>query len=80
MNIETRKKLVVSEFLKLNNEKSIKEVQELVDKLKVEDYEKNLEPMSLEKFYSEIDEGLEDEKNGRLINARKLKEEIKKWI
>ncbi|WP_373519886.1 hypothetical protein [Pricia sp.] len=46
---------------------------------KAELYEKNLEPMSMEQFNADIDQSLEDSANDRVISAKNLKEEIKKW-
>ena len=79
MNLEARKISLVQEFLKIDNEKIISALEKFLIKSKSEDFEKSLEPMSLEKFNSEIDIALEDEKNNRIIKAKDLKEKIQKW-
>lgn len=79
MNLEARKISLVQEFLKIDNEKIISALENFLIRSKSEDFEKNLEPMSMEKFNSEIDIALEDEKNNRIIKAKDLKEKIQKW-
>ena len=79
MNLEARKISLVQEFLKIDNEKIISALEKFLIRSKSEDFEKSLEPMSLEKFYSEIDIALEDEKNNSIIKAKDLKEKIQKW-
>lgn len=79
MNLEARKISLVQEFLKIDNEKIISALEKFLIRSKSEDFEKSLEPMSLEKFNSEIDIALEDEKNNRIIKAKDLKEKIQKW-
>ena len=46
---------------------------------KAELYEKKLSPMSAEQFNHEIDQSMEDSRNGRHTKASVLKEKIKKW-
>lgn len=41
--------------------------------------EKNLKPMSMEQYNAEIDQAMEDSKNGRMIKATDLKAKIQKW-
>lgn len=79
MNLEARKISLVQEFLKIDNEKIISALEKFLIRSKSEDFEKSLEPMSLEKFNSEIDIALEDEKNNSIIKAKDLKEKIQKW-
>ncbi|MCK9271494.1 MAG: hypothetical protein WC271_03775 [Bacteroidales bacterium] len=51
----------------------------MLHKRKVELIEKNFTPMSTEQFNAEIDQALDDSKNGRLIKVTDLKAKIKKW-
>jgi hypothetical protein len=77
MKLETRKSLFIQEILKIQNEDIIIGLEKLLQKLKVESFEKELVPMSLEKFYSDIEQSLEDYANGRIIEANELKNEYK---
>jgi hypothetical protein len=79
MNLETRKIILVQEFLRLDNEKIINAIENLLYKSKSEFFEENLKPMTLKQFNDEIDKALDDEKNNRLINAKDLKSKIQKW-
>ena len=76
MNLEARKLSLVQEFLRIDNEKIISALENFLLKNKSEIFEQDLQPMSLEQFNREIDEALEDEKNNRIISAKKLKEKI----
>lgn len=79
MNIEARKLSLIQEFLRVDNEKIISALENLLRKSKSEDFEQNLKPMSLKQFNDEIDQALEDEKNGRLISSTDLKQKIQEW-
>jgi hypothetical protein len=77
MNIETRKLSFIQEFLRLQNEEIIIGLEKLLQKLKLESLEKELVPISLEKFHSDIERSFADVKNGRIIEANALKNEYK---
>lgn len=79
MNLEARKILLVQEFLRIDNEKMISTLENLLHKIKSENFDKNLNPMSLEQFNNEIDKAINDEANERIINAKDLKSKIQKW-
>ena len=79
MNIETRKITFIQEFLKLQNEEIVIGLENLLHKRKAELIEDEMKPMSMEKFNSDIEQSLEDSKNGRTISAKKLRNEIQKW-
>ncbi len=79
MDLEARKITFVQEFLRLQNEEIITGLEKFMRKRKVEMIEQELKPMSLEQFNSEIDQSLEDVKNGRITSAKSLKEKVKKW-
>ena len=51
----------------------------MLKKRKAELYAKNLKPMSMEQFNTDIDQSLEDSENDRVISTRDLKEEVQKW-
>jgi hypothetical protein len=79
MNLEARKISLVQEFLRIDNEKIINALENLLHKSKSEIFEQNLKPMSLEQFNQEIDDAIDDEKNNRLTEAKDLKGKIQKW-
>lgn len=78
MNLETRKIILIQEFLRLDNEKNINALENLLYKSKSEVFEQNLTPMTLKQFNEEIDKALDDENNNRLVNAKDLKSKIQK--
>lgn len=77
MTIEARKLSLVQEFLRIDNEDVIKALEDLLHQSKLEAFEKEFRPMSLEKFNSEIDKALDDEENYRLTSVKTLKKKIK---
>tara|TARA_R110002124_G_scaffold109723_4_gene263158 strand:+ start:21834 stop:22076 length:243 start_codon:yes stop_codon:yes gene_type:complete len=79
MDLEARKISFVQEFLRLQNEEIVKGLEKMLRKRKAELIEKSFIPMSTEQFNAEIDQALDDSKNGRLIKATDLKAKIKKW-
>lgn len=79
MDLQARKIHFVQEFLRLQDEETISGLEKMLQKRKMELLEENLKPMSLEQFNNEIDQALEDSKNGRVIKAVDLKAKIQKW-
>ncbi len=79
MDLQTRKLSFIQEFLRIQNEDIISGLEKMLKNRKAELYEENLKPMSMEQFNADIDQSLEDSANDRVISARDLKEEIKKW-
>jgi len=79
MDIEARKILFVQEFLRLQNEDVILGLEKLLRKKKAELVENNFKPMSMDEFNSEVDQAMDDSRNGRMIKASDLKAKIQKW-
>ncbi|SEW48179.1 hypothetical protein SAMN05421841_3739 [Chryseobacterium wanjuense] len=79
MNLEARKISLVQEFLRIDNEKIISALENVLHKIKSENFDENLKPMSLNQFNEEIDKAIEDENKDRLINTKDLKDKIQKW-
>ena len=79
MDIQTRKINFVQEFLRLRNIKLIKKLEKILFEDKAKDYEANLKPMSIDNFNNMIDKSIDDAKQGNVVNARELKESVKKW-
>lgn len=79
MNLEARKISLVQEFLRIDNEKIISALENVLHKIKSENFDENLKSMSLNQFNEEIDKAIEDENKDRLINTKDLKDKIQKW-
>jgi hypothetical protein len=79
MDIQTRKLNFVQEFLRLRNIKLIEKLEKILLEDKAKDYEANLKPISLDNFNKMIDKSVEDAKLGNVVDARELKESVKKW-
>lgn len=79
MNLEARKISLVQEFLRIDNEKIIIALENLLHKRKSELFEENLKPMSLDQFNNEINQAIDDSNNNRLISAKDLKSKVQKW-
>jgi hypothetical protein len=77
MDLQTRKINFIQDFLKLESEKAITHLENLLRKESKED--SHFSPMSLEEFNSRIEQSFEDSKNGRLTDANDLLSEIEKW-
>jgi len=79
MDLEARKITFVQEFLRLQNEEIVSGLEKLLRKRKAELIENNFKPMTMEQYDAEIDQAMEDSKNGRMIKATDLKAKIQKW-
>jgi len=79
MNLEARKILLVQEFLRIDNEKIINALENALHKIKSENFDENLKPLSIEEFNDEIDKAIEDADNNRITNVPDLKNKIQKW-
>lgn len=79
MNIEAKKLSFIQEFLKIDNEKIINALENLLQKSKSEYYEEEMTPMTLKQLNSEIDEAINDEKHNRLTKSKDLKQKIQEW-
>jgi len=79
MDIQTRKINFIQEFLRLRNIKLIEKLEKILLEDKAKDYEANLKPLSIDSFNKMVDKSIEDAKQGNVVNARDLKESVKKW-
>ncbi len=79
MDLHTRKLEFIKGFLKLTSEESVIKFERLLKKQIQSDFEPDLSPMSVEELNSRIDRSMEDSKNGRLTDSKKLKSEMEKW-
>ena len=79
MDLEARKISFVQEFLRLESEEIVTHLETILHKQKVELLDQEMKSMSIDQFNKEIDQSLDDAKNGRIISAKDLKSRIKKW-
>lgn len=79
MDLQTRKIEFVQEFLKLQSEEVISQLEKILRKEKKSSEQGDFEPMTIEVFNERIDKSMEDSKSGRLTEATELKAEIEKW-
>ncbi|MGB6034842.1 MAG: hypothetical protein WBG42_01145 [Cryomorphaceae bacterium] len=78
MDLESRKISFIQEFLRLQNEDIIEGLESLLRKKKAEYVEKNLGPMSVEQFNEEIDQAMNQSKNGQVTKAEDLLKKYEK--
>lgn len=77
MDLQTRKIMFVQEFLKLESEKVISNLEKILQKeIKSESA---FQPMTILELEQRIDKSLEDSKNGHLTESSELISQIEKW-
>ncbi len=79
MNIDSRKILLAKEVLNLNDEKIVQLLENLINEVRISQYESNLKPKSIEQYKAEIQLAIQDEEKGRLTKATDLKDQINGW-
>lgn len=79
MDLQTRKLEFIKDFIKLTSEEAVIKLESLLKKQKQSDFEDDQSPMTIEEFNARIDQSMEDSKNGRLTDSKKLKSEIDQW-
>lgn len=79
MDLEARKISFVQEFLRLQNEEIVNQLEKLLHEQKVQLLDLEMKPMSLDQFNNEIDQSINDVAQGRITSAKDLKSRIQKW-
>ena len=79
MDIQTRKINFVQEFLRLRNIKLIEKLEKILLEDKAKEHEANLKPLSIDNFNKMVDKSIEDATQGNVVDARELKESVKRW-
>jgi dsDNA-specific endonuclease/ATPase MutS2 len=79
MDLQSRKIEFVQEFLKLQSEEIVSQLEKILRKSNKSFLQDNFIPMSIEEFNLRIDKSMEDSANGRLIESTELKAKIEKW-
>jgi len=77
MDLQTRKLNFIQNFLKLESEKAISQLEKLLQKEVKSNAE--MKPMTMQEFQKRIEKSTEDSKNGRLTETSELISEIEKW-
>ena len=79
MDLEARKISFVQEFLRLQSEEIVIDLENLLHKQKVELLDPEMKSMNIEQFNKEIDQSLDDSRNARIVSGKDLKSKIQKW-
>jgi len=79
IDLQTRKIYFIQEFLRFANDSIVEKFESMLHQERKKHYEQQIKPMSMEEYESRIDTAFDDFKNGRMTNARKLKQDIVKW-
>jgi len=79
MDIQTKKINFIQEFLRLKDEELINKLDNLLKLEKKKKFKEEIRPYSEEEFNAVIDKAEEDSKNGKVISADDLKNEIDSW-
>ena len=77
MDLQTRKLNFIQDFLKLESEKAISQLEKLLQK-ETQNNSK-LKPLTVQEFQKRIDQSTKDSQNGRLTENSELISAIEKW-
>jgi hypothetical protein len=78
MDLQSRKIEFVQEFLKLQSEEVISQLEKLLRK-ETKKIQPDLIPMTVDEYKERISKSIEDSKNGRLTKVDDLLSEIENW-
>jgi len=78
MDLQSRKIEFVQEFLKLQSEEVITQLEKLLKK-ETKKIQPDLKPMTVEELNRRIDQSEDDARNGRLTESNDLLAEIETW-
>jgi len=79
MDISTEKLWLIEHLLKIQDEALLHRIKAFIEKMMGRKPGDDLEPMSLETFYSRIEDSEEALERGDVITQNELREEIKTW-
>ena len=79
MNIQSRKLVLIEEFLRISDETLITKLELFIRQEKKISHERNLKPMSINEFLEMIDQAKQDSEAGRVISHEELKKKVKTW-
>jgi hypothetical protein len=72
MNLESRKIDFVQQFLRIDSEEAIGQLEKVLKKVKSSFEEKEIKPMTLDEFHKRINQSELDIKNGRFKTSAEL--------
>jgi hypothetical protein len=78
MDLQTRKLEFVKEFLKLQSENAVADLEKALKKAR-QKKDAEVKPFTIEQLQSRVEESLQDYKNGKVTAAEELIAEIEKW-
>ena len=79
MNIQTRKLVLIEEFIRMNDENLLSKIESLIKDEKKASHERNLKPMSVNEFHEMIDQAIRESDSGQIISHEELKKQVKTW-
>lgn len=79
MNIQTRKLILIEEFIRMNDENLLSKIESLIEEEKKASHERNLKPMSVNEFHEMIDQAIRESDSGQVISHEELKKQVKTW-
>ena len=79
MDLQTRKIQFIQEFLRSANSNIVEKFEKMLRQERKKMYEEDIKPMTLQQYEQRIDKAMDDYKNNRVTNARKLKKDIASW-
>ncbi|MGL4597971.1 MAG: hypothetical protein ACRCYO_10595 [Bacteroidia bacterium] len=79
MSLEARKIAFIQEILRIQNEEIMDGLEKLFYQNKMVKNQRDLTPMTLEEYYAELNQAMNDIENGRIVSADDLKAKMKKW-
>lgn len=77
--LQARKLNLIEEFLRINDEQVISDLESLILKEKIKSYERELVPMTIEQFHANINQSVREIESGQFITHEELLESIKEW-
>jgi H2-forming N5,N10-methylenetetrahydromethanopterin dehydrogenase-like enzyme len=79
MNIQTRKLVLIEEFLRINDETTLTKLEIIIKQEKKKSMEVEMQPMSMNDFQEMIDQSEREIKKGLVVPHEALKKKIKTW-
>ncbi len=78
MNIQTHKLNLIERLLLLDDESVIKKIEKMLD-IPTKKSQVNLKPMTIDEFYSRVEQSEKAIKEGRVISQTDLEKEAENW-
>ena len=69
MSIQTRKLVLIEEFLRISDESLIAKIESFIKNEKKISHENNLKPMSLDDFHNMIEQSNQDSEAGQAVDG-----------